>query len=147
LRGAVDTVTVPADQPTPHPKENAMSDVKVMRIDEVEPYRGPGEREGIRFKPVGRAVGVTAWGMNVLEMEPGTTTYPEHDHSEDRQEEVFIVLDGDATLEAEGEEHRVGAGSMVRVGPGVRRMWKPGKQGVTLLAIGATPGKAYQPRA
>lgn len=123
-----------------------MSDVKVMRIEEVEHYKGPGVREGIRFKPVGRMIGVTAWGMNVLEMEPGAD-YVVHDHSEDQQEEVYVVLDGDATLEADGEEHRVEAGSLVRVGPGTKRNWRPGKKGVTLLAVGGTPGKAYQPRA
>lgn len=123
-----------------------MSELQIQRIDEIEPYRGPHELEGIAFKPVGGALGVTAWGMNVLEMAPGASTYPEHSHSEDGQEEVYYVLDGAATLTCEGEEREVASGSFVRVPPGATRSWRPGGKGVTLLAIGATPGKAYEPR-
>lgn len=123
-----------------------MSDVKVRRIDEVDPYTGPHALDGIRFRPVAGALGITAWGMNVLEMEPGTTTYPTHDHAGDGQEEVYVVLDGDAVLVADGEERRLEAGELVRVGPDVERTWRPGERGVTLLAIGATPGSAYEPR-
>lgn len=123
-----------------------MSELQIQGIDEVEPYRGPHELEGIAFKPVGAALGVTAWGMNVLEMAPGASTYPEHDHSEDGQEEVYFVLDGTAMLKCGDEEREVDAGSFVRVPPGTTRSWHPGQKGVTLLAIGATPGKAYEPR-
>lgn len=123
-----------------------MSEVTVTRLDQVRPYSGPGELEGIRFKAVGRALGVTGWGMNVLEMAPGATTYPEHDHERDGQEEVYVVLAGEATIQAGGEEHHLEAGCLVRVGPGTKRKWLPGRRGVTLLAIGATPGKAYEPR-
>ncbi|HUP21008.1 MAG TPA: cupin domain-containing protein [Gemmatimonadota bacterium] len=123
-----------------------MSDVTVQRIDDLEPYTGPHAREGIRFKPMARPLGVTAWGMNVLEMAPGATTYPEHDHAEDGQEEVFVVLAGAATLVAGDDERRVEAGEAVRIGPGVKRSWRPGDEGVTLLALGGTPGKAYAPR-
>ncbi|HUP18540.1 MAG TPA: cupin domain-containing protein [Gemmatimonadota bacterium] len=123
-----------------------MSEVEIKGIDEVEAYHGPHEREGIGFKPVGGALGVTAWGMNVLEMAPGASTYPEHDHSEDGQEEVYFVLAGDATLKCGDDERRVGTGSFVRVPPQTTRSWRPGERGVTLIAIGATPGKAYEPR-
>ncbi len=123
-----------------------MSEITVKPIDEVEPYRGPGELHGIEFKPVGRALGVTAWGMNVLKLAPGTSTYPEHDHVDDGQEEVYLVLEGDATLRAGERDWRLERGDMVRVPPGVKRNWEPGERGATLLAIGATPGKAYAPR-
>jgi len=123
-----------------------MSEVTIKSIDEVDPYRGPGELEGIEFRPVGRALGVTAWGMNVLNLAPGATTYPAHDHGEDGQEEVYLVLEGDATLRAHDKDWRLERGDVVRVPPGVKRSWEPGAKGVTLLAVGATPGKAYEPR-
>ena len=123
-----------------------MSEVTIKPIDEVEPYRGPGELEGIEFRPVGRALGVTAWGMNVLTLAPGASTYPEHDHGDDGQEEVFLVLEGGATLRAGERDWRLERGDMVRVPPGVKRRWEPGERGATLLAVGATPGKAYEPR-
>ena len=124
-----------------------MSDVTTARLEEVEPYSGPHALEGIRFRPLARALGVTAWGMNLIQIDPGAATYPTHDHAGDGQEEVFVVLEGDAVLRADGEDRVVGAGSVVRIGPGVERTWRPGAAGVTLLALGGTPGKPYEPRA
>ena len=123
-----------------------MNDVTVKRIDDIEPYKGPKTLEGIQFRPAGRALGVTAWGMAVLTLEPGTTSYYEHDHSKDGQEEAYLLLEGSATLRAGGEDRRIEPGVLVRVGPGVTRKWIPGSKGATLLAIGGTPGKAYEPR-
>jgi mannose-6-phosphate isomerase-like protein (cupin superfamily) len=123
-----------------------MSDVTVKRIDAIEPYKGPGTLEGIQFRSVGRALGVTAWGMGVLTLAPSATTYYEHDHVRDGQEEAYLLLEGSATLRAGGEEWRVEPGMIVRVGPAVTRKWLAGDRGATLLAIGGTPGKAYVPR-
>jgi len=123
-----------------------MNEVTVQRIEDVEPYSGPGAREGIEFRSMARALGVTAWGMGLLKLVPGCTTYPEHDHAKDGQEEVYVVLEGSATLRADGAEWKMERGHFARVPPGVRRNWKPGDKGVTILAIGATPGKAYEPR-
>ncbi len=123
-----------------------MIDVQVKRIEDIEFYQGQKAVPGIRFHPAARALGVTAWGMNVLELEPGCTGYPEHDHARDGQEEVYVVLRGSATLVAGDERVELAPGTLVRVGPGQRRKFLPGSDGVTLLAIGATPGKAYEPR-
>lgn len=123
-----------------------MSDVTLIRIDDIEPYRGPGALEGIQFRSAAKPLGVTAWGMAVLTLAPGATTYYEHDHVRDGQEEVYLLLKGSATLRAGGREHHAEPGVLVRVGPGVVRKWIPGNEGATLLAIGGTPGKAYEPR-
>ncbi len=123
-----------------------MADVQVKRIEDIEFYRGPNAIPGIRFHPAAKALGVTAWGMSVLELEPGCTGYPEHDHARDGQEEVYVVLRGGATLKAGDESFDVSPGTLVRVGPGQRRKFLPGPEGVALLAIGGTPGKAYEPR-
>ncbi len=123
-----------------------MGDVLVKRIDELEYYTGPNAIPGIRFRRAAKALGITAWGMNVLELEPGATGYPEHDHTKDGQEEVYVVLRGTATLQADEERVALEPGMLARVGPRQRRKMIPGPQGVTLLALGATPGKAYEPR-
>jgi hypothetical protein len=57
-----------------------MSDLTLKRIEEIAAYSGPDAVPGIRFRPAARALGVTAWGMNVLEVDPGCARYPEHDH-------------------------------------------------------------------
>jgi hypothetical protein len=73
-------------------------DLKVQSIDEIAPYSGPNSIPGMRFRPAARALGVTAWGMNVIEIDAGCEKYPEHDHQKDGQEEVYVVLRGSATL-------------------------------------------------
>jgi mannose-6-phosphate isomerase-like protein (cupin superfamily) len=90
-------------------------------------------------------MGVSAWGMNVIELDAGCEGYPEHDHSHDGQEEVYVVLEGSAVLVTGGDEHPAGVGDMVRVPAEVTRKWVTRDQPVRLLALGATPGQAYAP--
>jgi uncharacterized cupin superfamily protein len=123
-----------------------MNDVKAKHFDEIPYYQGASAIPGIKFHTAGRDLGVTAWGMNVIEIEPGCAAYPEHDHAKDGQEEVYVVLRGSGTLKAGAEETSVSAGTLVRVGSGQQRKFLPGPDGIVVLAIGATPGKAYAPR-
>lgn len=123
-----------------------MTDVTVKRLDELECYRGPNELEGIRFLFAGKSLGVTAWGMNVLELAPGCLDYPEHHHEKDGQEEVYVLLRGAATIRVGHDEWPLSPGTFVRVGPAWKRKLVPGPGGATVLALGGTPGKAYEPR-
>ena len=123
-----------------------MSDVTVKRVEELSYYQGPKAIAGMRFRGAARELGVSAWGMNVIEIDAGCDKYPEHDHVKDGQEEVYVILRGSATLQAGGENLSLEAGTLVRVGPGEKRKIVPGAGGVTVLALGATPGKAYEPR-
>jgi uncharacterized cupin superfamily protein len=123
-----------------------MGNVTLERIDEIEAYAGPRAIPGIRFRPAAKALGISAWGMNVIDLDPGCTAYPEHDHVKDGQEEVYVLLSGTATLHAEGAEWPLSPGTLVRVGPQEKRKIVPGPQGARVLALGATPGQAYAPR-
>ena len=120
-----------------------MTDIVVRSIETIEPYRGEHEIPGIRFRLAAAALGVTAWGMNILELEPGCTGYPEHDHTGDGQEEVYVLLRGSATLVCGDERWPLPTGTLVRVGAQVTRKLVTEAEGATILAIGATPGKAY----
>lgn len=117
-----------------------MADVTVMSIDEMESVHGGG------FVLARKSLGVTAWGMNVERLPAGYDKYPEHDHAEDGQEEVYVVLEGKATLHADGESWDLTRGTLARVGAGQKRLITT-DEGVTLLCLGGTPGKAYAPRA
>ena len=116
----------------------------VHAIDDVERYAGPGEIPGISFSAVGRALGVTAWGMNVLDLDAGATGYPAHDHIADGQEETYFVLGGSVTLVAGDERLALKAGDVARVPPEVTRTFEVGPDGARLLAIGGTPGQAFK---
>ncbi len=115
-----------------------MADVTVKRLEELESYQG-------QFLYAGKGLGVTAWGMNVLRLPAGWTGYPEHDHAKDGQEEVYVVIEGSATLTAGGESWSLTPGTLARVGPRQGRKIVPGERGVTILALGGVPGKAFAP--
>jgi mannose-6-phosphate isomerase-like protein (cupin superfamily) len=116
-----------------------MADVTVKTIDELDDYAG-------QFLYAGKGLGVTAWGMNVERLPPGWADFPDHDHAENGQEEVYVVLEGDAVLHADGKTWPLECGTLARVGPNQKRKIVPGEKGVTLLALGGTPGKPYEPR-
>jgi len=118
-----------------------MADVTIKRFDELESYKGEG-----RFCYAAKSLGVSAWGMNVLRLPAQWSDYPEHDHTKDGQEEVYLVLDGSAQLQAGAETFSLKPGLFARVGAGQSRRIVPGPDGVTLLALGGTPGKAFTPR-
>ncbi len=82
--------------------------------------------------------------MNVLEFDADCDGHPEHDHQEDGQEEVYVVLDGSVVLLTPGAEQVLERGDMVRVAPGVKRQLVTRNSGATVLALGATPGSVYK---
>ena len=92
-------------------------------------------------------LGVTSFGLAVLELPPHSDRFPEHDHRGDRQEEVYLLLRGRAWLELDGGADRVELDeeTFVRVGPLVRRKVFSGPEGARVLVAGATPGEAYDP--
>ena len=88
-------------------------------------------------------LGVT-WGMQVLTLPADSDGYPEHDHGPDaydpNQEEVYIPLEGSATLVADGTEYALRPGTMARVGPEQARKIVPGPEGIRFVALGGRPG-------
>ena len=88
-----------------------MADVTVKRLEEFEAIFGGG------FRRVRAGLGVSSFGLAVMDFPPGFTQYPEHDHGRDGQEEVYTVLSGRATLTAGGEDHELEPGVFARVGP------------------------------
>jgi len=59
------------------------------------------------------------------------------------QEEVYFALRGSGTVVADGKELPLDPDHVVRVGPDVVRKVLPGPDGLRLLALGGTPGEAY----
>jgi quercetin dioxygenase-like cupin family protein len=122
-----------------------MDGISVKNISEIEPYGGPNAIPGIRFRPARQALGVTSWGMSVMELDPDCTGYPEHDHANEGHEEVYLVLSGSVVLRAGGSERLLRQGDFVRVSPETARKFVTRDEGATLLALGGTPGAPYSP--
>ena len=117
-----------------------MADVTLKRFEDLESYQNQN-----RFVYAGRGLGVTSFGLNLLRLPPNWPDYPEHNHAKEMQEEVYVVLQGSARLTAGGESWDLVPGTLVRVGAEQKRRIVPGAAGVTILALGGTPGKAYEP--
>jgi mannose-6-phosphate isomerase-like protein (cupin superfamily) len=122
-----------------------MKDITTLHLASIAAYSGPHEIPGIRFRPARAALGVSAWGMNVLELDAGCEAYPEHEHSKDGQEEVYFVVRGGGELVAGEQRVALTEGTFVRVAPSVTRKILPGAEGIVVLAIGGTPGKPFEP--
>jgi uncharacterized cupin superfamily protein len=114
-----------------------MSDVTVKRIEEFDSPNGGG------FCRARAALGVTAFGMQVEQFPPNFEHFPEHDHKNDGQEEVYTLLAGSATLHVGDEEFLLEPGVFARVAPHATRRITTGDQPARLLAIGGIPGAAY----
>jgi mannose-6-phosphate isomerase-like protein (cupin superfamily) len=110
----------------------------VKRIDAMEAVFGGG------FKRARAELGVESFGMQIIDMPPNYEHYPEHDHGQDGQEEVYITLRGGGELEIEGERHPLDSDHAARVGPGVSRKVWPGDEGIRLLVLGGKPGEVYE---
>ena len=89
-------------------------------------------------------LGVESFGMQVIDLPPNFDRYPAHDHSESGQEEVFVVLRGGGKMEIGAERVALDADHIVRIGPEETRKVVSGPEGIRLLALGGTPGQAYE---
>ncbi len=115
-----------------------MADYTVRRIDDMEGAYGGA------FKRVRAELGVTSFGMAIIDMPPNFEHYPAHDHARDGQEEVFLTLRGGGEIDIEGERHPLDQDHAVRVAAGTERKVLPGPEGIRVLVLGAKPGEVYQ---
>ena len=116
-----------------------MADITVKKLDDFEAVFGGGMRR------VRAGLGITSFGMQVIELPHDFTMYPEHTHSHDEQEEVYTALSGSATLKVGEESFELEPGVFARVGPGQKRKLITGAEGARLLCLGGVPGRAYEP--
>jgi uncharacterized cupin superfamily protein len=115
-----------------------MDGFTVKRIDELATtFHGA-------VKLAGDELGVQSFGLQVLDFPPHFDGYPAHDHAEDKQEEIYVVLDGSAEFDVAGDRVNAGPGTMLRVAPELKRNVVPGADGVRLLAIGSTLEGTYE---
>jgi len=87
-----------------------------------------------RFVRLRAELGVTSFGLNQIVLHAGQRG---RIHAHERQEEVYLVLEGTLSLFVEGEEATLERGEVIRVAPGVKRqLVNRGPGPLHLLAIG-----------
>jgi uncharacterized cupin superfamily protein len=91
-----------------------------------------------RFQRLRAQLGITAFGLNFVLLRPGQRG---RIHRHERQEEVYVVLQGTLTFVTEGREHVLGRGGIARVAPDVRRqLVNRHPEMLAILAIGGSTG-------
>ena len=110
------------------------------QIDEIDDGRCP-------WRPVRLHFGITAFGVNAWTgREAGDRIINDHDESElDANEELYLVLSGRAVFELGDDRVVAPAGTFVYARPGVKRTAFAEEPQTTIVAIGGTPGMAYEP--
>ena len=110
---------------------------QVVHRDELERTGG--------WSLVRRTLGCQAFGINLVEIEPDGQI-PEHDEVERDQEELFFVLEGDATLVIDGEEVPAPAGTFARLDPEpLRTVRNRGAETTSVLIVSAPRTSGYEP--
>jgi mannose-6-phosphate isomerase-like protein (cupin superfamily) len=119
-----------------------MSGYSVARLDEIDEI----DDGRVPWRPVRHHLGMTSFGMNAFTApNAGDRLINEHDESHDASEEVYLVTQGRARFELDGEHLDAPAGTFVFVRSEVTRTAFAEEPGTTLLAVGGVPGKAYEP--
>jgi tetratricopeptide (TPR) repeat protein len=109
-------------------------------IDETSDGRCP-------WRPVRHHFGITSFGVNAWTGHAaGDRIINEHEEADpgDEQDELYLVQQGRATFELDGERVDATAGTFVYAPPGVKRTAFAEEPETTIVAIGSTPGRAYE---
>jgi uncharacterized cupin superfamily protein len=114
---------------------------KVAEIDEIPPVKADWP---VTWKSVRHHFGITAFGVNAVTKDGGNVLIPEHDHAGSGEQELYVILAGEALATLDGEQVTVPAGSAVGVEGGTRRKFESVASPTTLMVIGAIPGRSYE---
>ena len=120
-----------------------MSGYAVARLDDI------AEQSDGRcpWRPVRHHFGITSFGANAWTgKNVGDRIINEHDEDEPGgNEELYLVLQGRAVFELDGERVDAPAGALVVARPGVKRTAFAEEPQTTIVALGGTPGEKYEP--
>ncbi len=116
----------------------------VARLEEIEEI----DDGRVPMRPIRHHLGISAFGANAFTAKnAGDRLINEHDEADagDRNEELYVVVSGHARFEIGGETVDAPEGTLVFVQPEATRTAFAEEAGTTVLAVGATAGKAYEP--
>jgi quercetin dioxygenase-like cupin family protein len=114
----------------------------IKHRDEFETMEGSGDST---WRLARKELGTSAFGFNLVEIAPGGQI-PEHDEAGSGQVELYVVLEGDATLRIAGEDHPAPAGTFASIEPPASRtILNRSEAPVTALLIGVHPEGEYEP--
>jgi mannose-6-phosphate isomerase-like protein (cupin superfamily) len=90
------------------------------------------------FRKVRRALGITAFGANVVVLQPGVVGRA---HYHEEQDELYFVHKGKAIFDLPGDRVELGPGGLLHVESTTpRRVTNPGPDELVMLIVGAKDG-------
>jgi uncharacterized cupin superfamily protein len=93
-------------------------------------------------KLVRTGLGITAFGVQVMDLPPDYTTAA-HDESDTGQQELYVALRGAGAVVTGETRIPLDPEHLVRVDAGVDRVLTSGPSGLRVLCVGGVPGAAY----
>ncbi|HEX4465681.1 MAG TPA: hypothetical protein VH025_00715 [Solirubrobacteraceae bacterium] len=115
-----------------------MADYTAKKIEDMESAFGGG------FVKARAELGLSSFGVQIIRLPPESSDYPEHDHAEDGQEELYTAIKGSGHIDIEGERVELTPDVLVRIGPGTKRKVYAGSEGLWMLITGGVAGEPYQ---
>jgi quercetin dioxygenase-like cupin family protein len=114
----------------------------IKHRDEFEAMEGSGDST---WRLARKALGTSAFGFNLVEIAPGGQI-PEHDEAGSGQVELYAILEGEAVLRIEGEDHPAPPGTFASIEPQASRTILNRSEGpVTALLVGVSPVGGFEP--
>jgi mannose-6-phosphate isomerase-like protein (cupin superfamily) len=111
----------------------------VVHLNEIE----EGTDGTMRWRPVRHHLGILGFGVSAWTgRAAGDRVIKEH---EEPHEELYLVHEGRASFEVDGDRLDAPAGTLVFVRPGVTRTAFADEPGTTIIAMGGMPGQAFEP--
>lgn len=97
-----------------------------------------------RWQPLNEPLGIRAFGVNAVAMEPGEAADIEHEESGSGHQEIYVVVSGRAGFRLGDEEVEAGPGDIVALDdPAETRDYWAIDPGTRIVCFGAAPGAAY----
>jgi quercetin dioxygenase-like cupin family protein len=119
-----------------------MTNFTIKHRDEFERMEGSGDCTWLLAR---KALGTQAFGYNLVEIAPGGQI-PAHDEAQSGQVELYAILEGEATMLLDGEEHPAPAGTFASIEPAAnRQILNRSDAKVVALLIGVEPDGGYEP--
>jgi mannose-6-phosphate isomerase-like protein (cupin superfamily) len=133
----------PDDGVTDEERETARAEIKGDATAIVD-IPGYPEMRPRRWHALRRHLGISAFGINVVEADAGSPLINPHTEVLFGQEEVYLVLDGRVRFHCDGEEVEAGPGELLYLPPEVVRGAVALETPTAMLMLGGQPG-AYEP--
>jgi uncharacterized cupin superfamily protein len=119
-----------------------MGNYAIKHRDEFERMEGSGDCTWLLAR---KALGTGAFGYNLVEIAPGGQI-PAHDEAQSGQVEVYAILEGEAVMLLDGEEHPAPAGTFASIEPAAnRQILNRSDAKVVALLIGVQPEGGFEP--